>query len=205
MAKAKRTTVLARMTPLDPLPVLLQPWQNFYLLTGTAAATLTGLMFVAVTFGARLVTKESVSTARAFLDPTLMHFVQVLFTGCLVTVPVLRSVILGAALIGIGGFRVATLYLVFRGYRHAQRTNGDVELSDWIVAIVLPLLFHLLLLASGVGVVLHQAAALTGLAIVTGGLLLVGIYGAWELLVWMAGRVTEQKNGADGSARGGAE
>jgi hypothetical protein len=45
-------------------------WQNFYLLVGTAAATLAGLMFIAVTFGSDLVTPETSAAARSFLDPT---------------------------------------------------------------------------------------------------------------------------------------
>jgi hypothetical protein len=34
-------------------------WQSFYLLVGAAAATLIGLMFVAVTFGSSLVTMQA--------------------------------------------------------------------------------------------------------------------------------------------------
>jgi hypothetical protein len=190
------------MTPLDPLSVALQPWQNFYMLTGAAAATLTGLMFVAVTFGSSLVTRETSSAARAFLDPPFMHFVQVLFTGCLAIIPTLTPTVFGALLVALGGFRLLSLYGIVARYSAAQRTHGDVELSDWIVGIVLPLLGHALLITAGVGFVVRRDAALTGLAVVNVSMLLIGIYGAWELLVWMAMTVIDRRDGTAPERRG---
>src|SRR5215831_5820427 len=108
------------MAPADALPAALQPWQNFYLLTGTAAATLTGLMFVAVTFGSSLVTRETASVSRAFLDPTYHHFVQVLLTACVVTVPVLGSTALGVLLLLAGLLRLIDLRRVFGHYLAAH-------------------------------------------------------------------------------------
>jgi hypothetical protein len=181
------------MTPLDPLPAELQVWQSFYMLTGTAAATLTGLMFVAVTFGSSLVTKETAQSTRAFLDPTYMHFVQVLLTACLLSVPTLGRSVLGCVLIGVGAFRLVRLHWVFGGYRDAQRQHGDIELSDWVMSIVLPLLCHASLMAIGGGFILRKAAAPSALAVVTMVLLFIGIHGAWELFVWMALAVGERR------------
>jgi hypothetical protein len=181
------------MTPLGPFPAALQGWQNFYLLAGTAAATLTGLMFVAVTFGASLVTRETAQSTRAFLDPTYMHFVQVLLTACVLTVPTMGPGFLGSLLILVGGLRLAGLRSVFRHYLEAQRQYGDIDTSDWVISIVLPLLCHLVLMATGAAFVLREAAALTGLAVVTVVLLFVGIHGAWELFVWMALAVGERR------------
>jgi hypothetical protein len=181
------------MTPLDSLPNALQGWQSFYVLAGTAAATLTGLMFVAVTFGSSLVTRETAQSTRAFLDPTYMHFVQVLLTGCLLTVPTLGPTVLGCALMIVGALRTVGLYSVFGRYREAQRKHGDIEMSDWLISIALPLLCHLVLMTAGAGFILRKAAALTGLAVVTMGLLFIGIHSAWELFVWMALAVSERR------------
>jgi hypothetical protein len=184
------------MTSLDSLPAALQGWQNFYLLTGTAAATLTGLMFVAVTFGSSLVTRETAQSARAFLDPTYMHFVQVLLMACVVIIPAIGPTFLGGLLVLVALLRLSGLVTVFRRYREAHRRAGDIELSDWTMAIVLPLACHLVLLATGVAFVRREPVALLGLAAVTLGLLLVGIQGAWELLVWMALAVSERRRDA---------
>ena len=190
------------MTLLDPLSAALQPWQNFYMLTAAAAATLTGLMFIAVTFGESLVTKETTSTARAFLDPIFMHFVQVLFVGCLLTIPTLTHAVLGAVLVTLGGFRLVSLRWVFQRYIAAQRKAGDIEVSDWLTGIVLPILLHGLLIASGIGFLRREGASLTGLAVTSLGVLLLGIYSAWELLVWMAMVVTDRRESNAAERRG---
>jgi hypothetical protein len=153
-------------------------------------------MFVAVTFGSNLVTKETAQSARAFLDPTYMHFVQVLLMACVLTVPTLGPRLLGGLLLSIGALRLVSLPSVFRRYQEAHRMHGDIELSDWMLAIAVPLLCHLLLLATGTGFVIGDERALGGLAIVTVSLLLLGIHGAWELFVWMALAVSERRRNA---------
>jgi len=183
--------------PIESLPAALQHWQNFYMLAGAAAATLTGLMFVAVTFGSSLVTKETAQSTRAFLDPTYMHFVQVLLTSCVVTIPTLGTCVLGCGLMVAATMRLIGLHWVFRRYQEAHRTYGDVELSDWLGSIAVPLLCYLLLLATGIGFILRKSVALDGLAVVVLTLLLLGIQSAWELLVWMALKVS-QRRWADG-------
>jgi hypothetical protein len=189
------------MTLLDPLPAALQSWQNFYILTGTAAATLLGLMFVAVTFGSSLVTKETSASARAFIDPIYLHFAQVLLTAVILMIPTLGPTFLGSLIIVVAGVRTVGLLPVLHHYREAHRQHGDIELSDWMIALVLPLLCHLLLVACGVGVLTARLSlALTGLAVVNILLLVIAIQGAWELLVWMALAVSERSRNGRGPA-----
>jgi hypothetical protein len=164
-------------------------WQNFYILTGTAAATLVGLMFVAVTFGASLVPPDQPQTnesARAFLDPTFNHFVQVLVTACLLEIPTLSATLLGVVLLLLSALRTTTLFWVSRRLMESHRLHGDMELLDWLSGVVFPLLAYLLLGATGAGFLGGYVIAFDGLAIVTIAMLLIGVYGAWELLVWMA-------------------
>ncbi|MBS2031712.1 MAG: hypothetical protein JST54_27695 [Deltaproteobacteria bacterium] len=165
-----------------------QSWANFYLLTGEAAATLTGLMFVAVTFGASLA-GEDLTTARAFVDPILTHFVQVLLVSCLFIVPSLTPAILGIGLVGMAAFRSARLASIFGRLRAVHRKNGDMEVSDWIINIAIPGAAYLGLFAVGTGFILEMPIAFNGLAIDVGLMLVLGIFGAWELLLWMATRV----------------
>jgi hypothetical protein len=163
-------------------------WQNFYTLVGAAAATLIGLMFVAITFGAStmgLGKIENPEITRAFLDPTLSHFVQVLLTACFMLVPSIDPRVLGALLGAVALFRVGALWRTYRHMRTAQQRHNDLELSDWIQGIGVPLATHLLLGASAV-LFIMGSSALVLVAIVTIVVLLNGIYGAWELVVWIA-------------------
>jgi hypothetical protein len=174
------------MMPIHSFGAAAAAWQNFYLLAGTAAATLIGLMFVAVTFGASLVNSQTTSTARAFLDPTLAHFIHVLLTACLMVSPTIGATLLGSVLLTISVVRTAGLVRTFRHMKEAHRKFNDVELSDWLTGIALPFLLFLLLAASGAGFLAGYAAAFSALGIATVAILLLGIIGAWELMIWMA-------------------
>ncbi len=57
----------------DMLSQPLHDWQNFYLLVGTAAATLVGLMFVAISLGVRSITQQHIPALRVFVSPTLIQ------------------------------------------------------------------------------------------------------------------------------------
>lgn len=161
-------------------------WQNFYLLIGEAAATLVGLMFVAVTFGSRMVKPEQAHIARSFLDPTYGHFVHVIATACLLTFPTMTGTILGALLVLIGVGRGARIFQIYGHMHEAKRVNNTIELSDWVMGIVLPVLWYVLLTVAGALFIFGFAAAFTLLAVLSAGVLLNGIHSAWELLVWMA-------------------
>jgi len=165
---------------------LSQPWSSFFLLTSGAAATLTGLMFVAVTFGSSLARQQPTATTRAFLDPVFAHFVQVFLIGCAVVVPTMTGTALGTILIAMALSRAVRMISVFGHLRRAHAASGDLELSDWLLSVVAPVLAHLLLAATGVGFLLDEPAAFNGLAAVVVSLLFIGIVGAWELLLWVA-------------------
>ena len=74
--------------PQAGLPFLTN-WQNFYMIIGTAAATLTGLMFVATTLVAGLERHVSTLDAglSAFNTPTVVHFCAVLLLAGILSAP----------------------------------------------------------------------------------------------------------------------
>ena len=170
---------------MNSLVGMLAGWHNFYLLLGTSAATLIGLMFVAVTFGATLVPLENASATRAFLDPTVSHFVQVLLTAGLVLVPTIEPGLFAGALIAIGVLRGIALVWVFRGLHFAHRKSGDLEMSDWVSGVVIPLAVYVGLISCGIAMFAGHTI-LNALAILMIVVLLNGVYGAWELMLWLA-------------------
>jgi len=174
------------MTPIPSFAAAAAAWQNFYLLTGTAAATLIGLMFVAVSFGAGLIGKQSTDSARSFIEPPFYHFVYVLIIACLVLVPAMTAPALATLLVVMSVWRTAVLFRVFRHMQEAQRAYGDIERSDWLAGIVVPGLCYLLLAGSAVGFFAGYSASFSGLALATLAMLVLGIFAAWELMIWMA-------------------
>src|ERR1700692_1709628 len=58
---------------------MLERWHEFYILLGTAAAALVGLLFVAASIGAGYLSAEPSSPPRTFTSPIVFHYTYVLF------------------------------------------------------------------------------------------------------------------------------
>jgi hypothetical protein len=67
----------------------LATWQNFYVLIGSAAATLTGLMFVVITLsaGARGRVSSASGALGAFTTPNVVHFGVALLVAAILSAP----------------------------------------------------------------------------------------------------------------------
>ena len=63
----------------------LAAWHNFYTIIGSAAATLTGLMFVVITLIAGVRERRSSGTLGAFTTPTVVHFGAVLLVAAILS------------------------------------------------------------------------------------------------------------------------
>jgi hypothetical protein len=172
------------LTTVPPtLPDLIRPWHDFYLLVGTASATLVGLMFVAASIGAQVFKEENRAAIEAFISPTVVHFSTALFACILATIPdrtgmefvVLLSV-LGLAGLGYSG-RVWTQLIV--------RHKFSVDSIDRLFYAVIPGIGQLLVLFAGVLLLTLPAAGLDCLAIALLILLLAAIRNAWDMTMWI--------------------
>jgi hypothetical protein len=172
------------LTTIPPnLPDLIRPWHDFYLLVGTASATLVGLMFVSASIGAQIFKEENRAAIEAFISPTVVHFSTALFACILATIPehtgmefiVLLSV-LGLAGVGYSA-RVWTQLIV--------RHKFSVDNTDRLFYAVFPGIGQLLVFVSGVMLLTLPAVGLDCLAIALLGLLLVGIRNAWDMTMWI--------------------
>src|SRR5580658_9854095 len=65
----------------------LKDWHDFYVLVGTAGATLLALLFVAVSLGTGYLTEERQSPARTFMSPVVVHFTSVFFLSAVALFP----------------------------------------------------------------------------------------------------------------------
>src|SRR5580700_3663482 len=77
----------------------LKEWQNFYVLVGTAGATLLALLFVAVALGAGYMTETHQAGTRTFMSPVVVHFTSVFFLSAVALFPWHRTEFF-AALVG---------------------------------------------------------------------------------------------------------
>src|SRR2546427_4288297 len=82
----------------------LAAWQNYYVIIGTAAATLTGLMLVAITLMAQLRVRPSSSWShmRVFNTSNVVHFGAALLIAALLSAP-WPALWTAALLLGLAG------------------------------------------------------------------------------------------------------
>ena len=160
-----------------------RPWHDFYTLTGTASATLVGLLFVAVSVGSGVFTQDKHPALRAFLSPSVVHFTSVL-AACLIAMIPSRSWILPGLLVGADGlFGVLYSGLVWRSMvRHG--ISASIDLEDRLWYAVVPAIGHAVTGAAGIALLLRLPSGCGLLAAASGLLLLAGIRNAWDMAVW---------------------
>jgi len=165
------------------LPDALHTWQNFYLLTGGASATLIGLLFVALSLGSHLVSDDSQKHLDAYVTPVLLYFVSVLIVACLMLLPD-PSLLLVLGLTGLGLFGLARVGGIFIFMR---RPNHVVALFHWFTHVVFPGSSYLLFTLGGLSLLVTNTS-LSLLAVALGAMILLvaGIWHSWDLVLWVA-------------------
>jgi hypothetical protein len=162
---------------------LLAGWESFYVITGSAAAALTGLQFVVIVLGAQM-NRGNAETNRAFGTPTIVHFCTVLLIAALLNAPwpSLFGVALVIGLCGLAGLLYAAVIL--RTVR--RQTLYTPVLEDWVWHFTLPPIAYAALLGAALMVQSNPPVSL----FVVGGaallLLLVGIHNAWDSATFIA-------------------
>ena len=162
---------------------VLTRWVSFYAITGTAAASLTGLQFVVIALVAQILPSKSGGGIDAFSTPTIVHFGTVLLLSAVLCAPweglwgaAVLIAICGAAGVGYTG-------LVY--WRARRVTEYSPVLEDWLWHVILPLTAHAMLLAAGLTLVPRPAGALFVIAAAALLLLFIGIHNAWDTVTFL--------------------
>jgi hypothetical protein len=166
-------------------PEALKEWHDFYLLVGTAGATLLALLFVALSLGVGYLTEERQAATRTFMSPVVIHFTSVFFLSAIALLPWHQAKFF-AGLIGVTALIGATIstYITVQ----VVRTDMTNYMEDYLAYGLLPDLGYLALLAAAVAIYLEKDFGLDALA---GALLLlaiVNIRNAWDLTLTMVRR-----------------
>jgi len=162
---------------------MFQGWQTFYQMTGEAAATLTGLLFIV----ASLTSGRTSTHARGvmlFTSPTVFHLASVLAVSALALAPdgeQFRAVLM---------FAWAALSVAYTAWLAAQLhgIEDPTHWSDFWWYGVAPVIIYLALAGATICVYAHVAHAAYCVALCLMVLLLVTIRNAWDLVTWLAPR-----------------
>jgi hypothetical protein len=180
----------------DGASSMLGPWANFYVIAGSAAAGLTGLMFVVIALVAdRDRPPGSEAGIAAYSTPTVVHFCVALLVSATLTVPwsslVHASVVLGLA--GLGGFGY-TLRVTLLATR---QTAYEPDRGDWMWYTVLPLIAYLDVVGCAIVLAARPGAALLVLGAGVLLLIFIGIHNSWDVVTFIAsGKLEEQTKAA---------
>jgi hypothetical protein len=169
-----------------PYQTELAGWHDFYILAGTAAATLVGLLFVGLSLHLQIVV--TTSEVRSLARVTLANFGTVLFVTIFMVIPQ-GAAAAGSQLIGVGiiSFVVAGPSLV--GAVRSRDWSFDMSAMQRVrVALRFGVsgLSYIAIAVAGVLLLLSNSAAFTVLLITTVVLLVVSLRNTWDLLVTVA-------------------
>jgi len=174
----------------------LASWETFYVIIGTAAATLTGLMFVVATLVAT-VRKQVSAPAEAFAafnTPSVVHFGAALLISALLSAPwqAIRYVSLLLALVGLAGMSYAVIVI-----RRARRQHDyQPVLEDWIWHTIFPVIAYTILLVAALLLPVDATLVLFFIGTATILLLFIGIHNAWDNVTYIALEFTEPEEDA---------
>ncbi|HEU4699214.1 MAG TPA: hypothetical protein VFS40_08540 [Gemmatimonadales bacterium] len=175
----------------DALHDALARWGDFYVITGTGAAALTGLQFVVQSLLASELRHAAASGdpeggIGAFSSPTVVHFTLALVVSSAMCVPWPGYPSLRAALValGAGAFLYSAIVL-----RRARRQHGYRPVAeDWLFHVLLPAAAYAAVLLAGV-LLADGAPAAAGPFFLVGAaallLLCIGIHNAWDTVTYL--------------------
>lgn len=165
----------------------LTTWGNFYVIIGTAAATLTGLMFVVITLIAQVRLRASSPSdgIAIFSTPNVVHFGAALLVAAILSAPwqALWNAALLLGLAGLGGMTYAIIVLWRARHRLAEY---QPVMEDWLWYMALPLVSYTALVVAAILLPSQPAPALFVIAAGTMLLLFIGIHNAWDVVTYTA-------------------
>jgi hypothetical protein len=166
---------------MDAFALAVDGWHDFYLMVGTAAATLTGLLFVSLSLNADAITREANSGLRAQAAETFVSFLNVVMLAVIFLIPRQTPAGPGLPLLAVGAYGSgATINWYLRAQRARPRSWGRGNLAR---RFAVPMLCYVALVIIAASVLLGRTRGLYWLVPVMILLILGASGNAWELLL----------------------
>jgi hypothetical protein len=174
---------------------MFEGWGEFYLLAGSAAAVLIGLIFVVMTLMQDRPRSSVLSGSRLYMGPVVLQVSFVLALSAAALTPGITHGAFAAlaAVVAVWGLVRGVQSIV--GIGALKGTDGAPHWTDLWFYGVFPSLLSLALAAVAAGVWTKQEWAVYGVAAVTTAVLLLSIRNEWDLVTWLAPKADEQDEG----------
>jgi hypothetical protein len=165
---------------------MFEGWDNYFVLLGTAAAGLIGLLFVVVTLTTGMERSRALWAAGIYMTPIAVHFGAVLSISAVVLVPRLAAMQVAGLIAILAALGLGAATRTCLGIFALHSKPDPPHWSDFWGYGVGPAAIYLLLEAAALSVWQRAACASYLLAALLLVLLLVAIRNAWDLITWMA-------------------
>jgi hypothetical protein len=161
--------------------MLFPPWETFYVIVGSSAGALTGLMFVVIALVAEH--KGSEPQIEAFGTPTVVHFSAVLMLAAILSAP--WPAMAGIRL-ALAAFSAAGVFYMAVVLRRTRRQTGYAPVfEDWLCHVALPLAAYAGVLAAAAGLARRPTPFLFVIGGAAALLLFVGVHNAWDTVTYV--------------------
>ena len=171
---------------------ILSTWQNFYVIVGSSAGALTGLMFIVITLLSGARARTSSEPIAAFSTPNVVHFGAALLIAIILSAPwqALWNASLLLGFCGVGGM----IYIAIVVRRTRRQTDYTPVLEDWLWHTILPLVSYVTLLITAFLLPGNSILALFIVGAATVLLLFIGIHNAWDNVTYIATEIVQTGN-----------
>ena len=166
----------------------LTAWSSVYVITGSSAGALVGLLFVVSTLIAGNQDRDWSGETATYGTPTVVHFSVVLLVSILLSAPwqSLAQIAMILGLTGLAGLAYAVV-VVMRFARRARRQDVDpTPWGDWLWYVVIPPVAYTALVIAAIMLPGNPVPALFGSGAAMVLLLFDGIRNAWDTVVYVA-------------------
>jgi hypothetical protein len=166
---------------MDAFSQAVNGWHDFYIMVGTAAATLVGLLFVSLALNADAIAHPVNADLRALAEQTFSTFLYILSFAIVFLIPNQVPLGLGLPLLFVGGFG---LYSTIRHFLRTRPSHSRVWGTGNIARrFIIPLICFVVLILIAISVLLGKTGGLYWLIPVMIAFIIAATINAWDLLL----------------------
>src|SRR5580704_4799635 len=164
---------------------ILSSWSSFYVLSGSSAGALTGLMFVVITLVSGVErTRNARDGLSVFSTPMVAHFGSALLVSAILSAP-WGSLIAPAVVLGLGAL-LAIFYVASVWTRTDRITEYKPDLEDLVWYTIFPLVAYAAILTGAILLLFTPVGAMFAIGAGVLMLLIIGVRNAWDIVTFLA-------------------
>jgi hypothetical protein len=170
---------------------MFEGWGEFYLLAGSAAAVLIGLLFVVVTLMQDRTRSSVLTGSKLYMGPVVLHVSFVLVLSAAALAPGITPAAFAAVSGAVAIWGLVRGAFVIAGIKGLAGEDSPHWTDLWFYGAI-PTLLYLLLAGVAAACWTERAWAPHGLAAIVTFVLLVTIRNEWDLVTWLAPKPDEE-------------